>query len=170
VGERALSLQEQKLAEATKHAVQEAGGLDACREETGKSNAQLSRCCSKFEPDSITIRDAVMIDAIGFGRAGHPFILRAMARALGFVLVRLPEVHEGTELTQGVTDLACELGDVAQAIRDGTSANSPLGVELSAGEGEAILSHLDDLDAVSARMRLTVQKMVESAAASARRN
>lgn len=158
--ERDITSDEQVLAEATKQAIQAAGGLEVCGRETGKSTSQLSRCCSKFEPDSITIRDANIIEGISHGRSGHPHILRARARLLGFLLVELPEVHDGTDtLAALMTDLACELGDVAQALRDTTSAGSAGGKDITKGECDALLAQLDDLDQVSARFRLTIKQM-----------
>lgn len=158
--ERDITSDEQVLAEATKQAVQAAGGLEVCGRETGKSTSQLSRCCSKFEPDSITIRDANIIESISHGRAGHPHILKARARLLGYLLVQLPEVHgAGDTLGALMTDLACELGDVAQALRETTSAGSAGGTDITKAECEALLTQLDDLDQVSARFRMTIKQM-----------
>jgi hypothetical protein len=161
--DRDITSDEQVLAEATKQAVQAAGGLEVCSRETGKSTSQLSRCCSKFDPDSITIRDAAIIESISHGRTGHPHIMRARARLLGYLLVQLPEAHgDGDTLASLVTDLACELGDVAQAVRDATSSGSDRGREISKNEQEAVLAQLDDLDQVSARLRLTIQQLAKS--------
>jgi hypothetical protein len=161
--DRDITSDEQVLAEATKQAVQAAGGLEVCSRETGKSTSQLSRCCSKFDPDSITIRDAAIIEGISHGRAGHPHIMRARARLLGYLLVQLPEPHGDCEsLASLVTDLAIELGDVAQAVRVATSSGSDCGRDISKNEQEAVLAQLDDLDQVSARLRLTVQQLAKS--------
>jgi hypothetical protein len=154
--DRDLTSDEQVLARATKLAVQAADGLEVCSRETGKSDSQLSRCCSPYMPDSLTIRDAVIIESIGYGKAGHPHILRAMARLLGFVVVPLPTVAGGDDsLLKTVAEMMAELGDVAtgvaEALRDG---------KCDAHEAAGILIQLDEHDTVSARLRCELNAIV----------
>jgi hypothetical protein len=138
--DRDLTSDEQVLARATKLAVQAADGLEVCSRETGKSDSQLSRCCSPYMPDSLTIRDAVIIESIGYGKAGHPHILRAMARLLGFVVVPLPTVAGGDDSLLKT-----------EALRDG---------KCDAHEAAGILIQLDEHDTVSARLRCELNAIV----------
>lgn len=149
-----LPVNEQRLAAATKRAVQAAGGLAECESETGLSDSQISRCCSPHQRDSITIRDAVRIDAIGHGEQGHPHILSAMASLLGAVVIPLPEaVTDNRCLQMSVLDLSSELGDVSRAIADALTSGSSGGVEVTAIEAAAVLEHVSDLERGAARLR-----------------
>jgi len=151
----ALSSEEQALARATKQAIQAAGGLEVCARETGISTSQLSRCCSPHERDSITVRDAATIEAIGHGHDGHPHILRAQARLLGFVLVALPEGPEDADgLMRSMMTLTSELGAVAQAISEALRDQ-----KFTPGEALRALAQLDEHDQASAVLRLQLQSI-----------
>jgi hypothetical protein len=150
--ERNLTSDEVVLAQATKAAVQAAGGLEICERETGKSDTQLSRCCTRNHRDSLTIRDAAIID--GLRQSGEPQILHALARIAGGVFILLPEARvDATGLQLCVLELSAELGDVAATVRDAVASSSAGGTEVEAAEREAILAQLDDLDRASARLR-----------------
>lgn len=82
---------ERRLALATEQACDEANGYDKAAQSTRVGKSQLQRCASVNHPDSITIRDAVIVDKISAHVEGHPFILRAMAHQLGFEIFSLPE-------------------------------------------------------------------------------
>lgn len=158
MAERTLSAEEQRLARATKLGVQIAGGLDDCARETGKSTSQLSRCCSPEHVDSISIRDAVIIDSIGFGKAGHPAILSAYARLLGGVYVQLPTGPDDPGgVTLSLTEMTVELGDVAGEVRRALSNDG----EVDAKEALSILEQLHELETKSATMRVLLQRIAE---------
>ncbi|APR52011.1 hypothetical protein CA223_06705 [Sphingomonas koreensis] len=158
MADRNLSAEEQRLARATKLAVQIAGGLDSCSEETGKSTSQLSRCCSSESIDSISIRDAVIIDSIGFGKAGHPAILNAYARLLGGVYVQLPTGPDDPEgVTISLTEMTAELGDVAAEVRRALTDDG----KVNAKEAWIILEQLHDLETKSATMRVLLQRIID---------
>ena len=107
-------------------------------------------------PDSLTIRDATIIEAIGHGRTGHPHIVRALARLLGGVFVPLPVGPEDPDGIRGsVVTLTCELGDVARAIGDALSDDG----EVDAREATDALLQLDELDAASAALRIKLQRI-----------
>ncbi|AMK19354.1 phage regulatory CII family protein [Sphingobium sp. MI1205] len=134
-----ISIGEKALALATKRAVEAAGGLDRCAEETPVGRSQLSRCGSVNDRDSIAIRDAVTIDLLGTRTDGHPFIVRAMCRQLGGVFVRMPDASEDAGgLTLTVVELAGELGDLSNSIRAALSPDGEMGVEPSPREREKI--------------------------------
>ena len=155
MADRALNSDEQVLALATKRAVQAAGGLDVCEREILISDSQLSRCCSANHRDSLTIRDAAVLDSISFGHEGHPFILNALARIVGgHIVVRLPDAHlDEAGLVASTLELATELGDVSRAISEAMCSTSAGGAEVTKAEAVAVLEHVDDLDRASARLR-----------------
>ncbi|MBW6524449.1 hypothetical protein KZ810_13150 [Sphingomonas sp. RHCKR47] len=155
-----LPVNEQRLAQATKRAVQAAGGLADCESETGLSDSQISRCCSPHQRDSITIRDAVRIDAIGHGEQGHPHILNAMAGILGAVVIMLPEpVTDDRCLQMGVIEMSSEMGDVSRAIADALSSGSAGGTEVTKVEAAAALEHVADMERATARMRHSLERI-----------
>lgn len=154
-----LTPDEQVLARATKLAIQSAGGLDDCSRETGLSTSQLSRCCSPNHRDSITVRDANTIEDMAHGRPGHPHILRARARLLGYVLTKRPETAcDAPGLLQSVMSLTAELGDVAQAINDALRDQT-----VTPDEAMAALRQLDKLDEASASLRLQLNSIAGAA-------
>lgn len=163
-----LPSDEQRLAAATKRAVQAAGGLKVCEDETGTSDSQLSRCCSPNHRDSITVRDAVKIEAIGHGESGHPHIINAMARMLGGVFIMLPEaVSDDRQLQLTVLELSSELGDVSRAVSDAICGASAGGAQVVPAEALVVLDHLADLDRASARLRHQLECIIKGAAAPA---
>lgn len=150
--ERDLTSDEIVLARATKLSVQAAGGLDICARETGKSDSQLSRCCSREYPHSLSLRDAAIVD--GLRQGGEPHIVHALARLAGGVFILLPEIHaDATALQTSMLELSCELGDVASEVRAAVSTGGDGGEEVRPHERDAILAQLDDLDRASARLR-----------------
>jgi len=152
---RPLPAEERRLAQATRRAVEAAGGLKVCEAETRVSDSQLSRCGSIKHPDSITVRDAVRIDGIGVRERGHPHILQAMASLLGAVVIMLPDAEGGDLpcLRSGVLDLTARLGDVADQVCDVLSPESEAGTDVTSREAEAVLQQLDRLASAVARMR-----------------
>lgn len=155
MAERALSQAEQALALATKRAVQAAGGLQTCESETGTSDSQLSRCCSPTARDSITIRDAATIDAIGHGVEGHPFILRALARQLGWIVVPRPSTDaDPLGMNRAVTRIARELGHVANEITDAEADGL-----FEPHEAEAALREIEHLETETAALRLALERL-----------
>ena len=147
--ERALSVEEQILAQATKRDVQAAGGLEVCAAETGLSTSQLSRCGSTSHADSLTIRDAATIGALTAGTRGAPFVLHALARLAGMIIIDGPGTVDTPDCVQAsVMELVQELGDVSRsvslAVADG---------KWTTREVDASLAELDQHDVVAARLR-----------------
>lgn len=108
---------------ATREAVEAAGGLEFCETQTKAGRSQLSRGCSRNHDDTVTVRDAVVLDNLTMGRGG-PFIVREMARQLGCVVIVLPDVGaDETGIARALMGVAAEMGDVAReadaALRDG---------------------------------------------------
>jgi hypothetical protein len=142
---------EKALALATKRAIQSAGGLELCEQETGISDTQLSRCSNVNLRDSITIRDAVTVDNL----AGQPLILKAMARQLGHLVIPLPQTSTDPDtLAATVLQLAAEFGDVSRSVHDAIRDG-----KVTAEEAAHALAELDQLDEVSARLRLALGRV-----------
>lgn len=119
-----LSTDELALKRATGQAVKAAGGQEAAAMATVAGRSQLWRCMSGQSRDSVTVRDAVTIDAIGAQVEGHPFILRAYAGQLGFGIHRLPEarpsVGDWWAHCAALTGEAGEIvGKIGRAMADG---------------------------------------------------
>lgn len=157
MGERALTQDEKVLALGTKAGVDAAGGLILLERETAVGRSQLSRCSSINHVDSITIRDAAIVDALGDGQL---HILRALARVLGCVVVPLPQGPvDPTGLQQSAMTLTIELGDVVAEIRDALHDGT-----LTAREVDSILAQLTELDTASAAIRVLLNSHREKAA------
>lgn len=151
-----LTSEEKILALATKRAIQAAGGVDVCARETGLSTSQLSRCNSPNHRDSLTIRDAHTIEAIG--ESGQPHILRAQARLLNCVVVPMPEATVDVAcIASGTMELTGELGDFAQQVHGALSDG-----EITPGEAVLAIEHLDDLDQASAALRLKLRSIADT--------
>ena len=158
--EKAITTDERILALATKRAIQAAGGLETCEREVAVSDTQLSRCCSPNQRDSITIRDAAVIDALGSAESGAPHILQALARVIGnFVVIRMPDAADETSVSAGVLELADELGDVSGAIRAAMRGDSLGGADMVAAEAAIAIEHLNHLDQASANLRHRLQRI-----------
>ena len=155
-----LPVAERRLAEATKRAVQAAGGGKVCEDETGLSDTRISCFCSKNDPASISVRNAVRIDGIGAREDGHPHILNAMANLLGAVVIMLPD-HDGSEpcLRSGVMALSIEVGDVSRAVADALAGTGEDGTKVTVREAEAALDHLVDLERATARLRRQLERI-----------
>lgn len=168
MADRILSADEQILARATKSAIQAAGGLARCEGEVDVTDSQLSRCCSPYHRDSITIRDAAAIDAIGHGQPGHPHILRALARVIGgFVVIELPEaIDDDSALVHSVLELSAELGDVSATIAASLRGDSAGGTKVVRDEAQLALEHLTHLDQASAKLRRKLERIAKGDAPS----
>lgn len=148
-----ISSGEKALALATKRAVEAAGGLDRCADETAIGRSQLSRCGSVNDRDSISIRDAVTIDLIGQRSDGHPFIVRALCRQLGGVFVQLPEAQDDANgLTLTVVELAGELGDLSDSVRSALCERGEAGASITVRESEAIRADIHQMQETLAAM------------------
>jgi hypothetical protein len=147
--DRAVTVEEQVLALATKRDIEAAGGLEVCAAETGLSTSQLSRCSSRNHRDSLTVRDAATIGAIGTGAPGSPFVLHALARLAGKLVIDGPgTVTDAACVQAGVIELVTELGDFARAVGAAVADG-----KWTPREVEAALTELDHVDAVSAATR-----------------
>lgn len=155
-----LTADERRLAVATNRAVKAAGGGKVCEAETGLSDTSFSAYGSKFDRRSISIANAVRIDAIGAAEVGHPHILTTMASILGAVIIMLPE-HDGAApcLRSGVMALSIEVGDVSRAVSEALAGTGDGGANITRREAEAALDHLADLERATARLRYQLEQI-----------
>lgn len=157
---RIVTADEQALARATKQAIQAAGGLEVCARETGLSTSHLSRCSSPNHPDSITCRDAAIIDSLTHGHAGHPFIMRARARQLDCLVIEMPDPHDDHDhLLASITDLTISLGETARAIHDAMHPHGDGGTDVTPAEARHVLDALEEHDRKSASLRKQLEML-----------
>ncbi|MEG3169219.1 phage regulatory CII family protein [Sphingomonas sp. LB3N6] len=160
---RQLPINERRLADATQRAVDALGGLKVAEAEATIKKSQIQRCCSKTHPASISIRDAVRIDALGADEAGHPHILNTMADLIGAVVIMLPEAIGGaSSLQTSVITLAVELGDVSRSITDAFADSSAGGDEVTAREAETVLQQVGDLERATAKFRHQLERIIRA--------
>jgi hypothetical protein len=151
---------EKALAIATKRAIEAAGGLERCADETSVGKSHLSRCGSVHDRDSITVRDAVTVDLLGQRMEGHPFILRAYCRQLGGVFVAMPEPQDDANcLTLSVVELAGELGDLSDSVRAAVCQHGDLGSEVSPRENAAIRADIQRMQETLAELDQRMKTM-----------
>jgi hypothetical protein len=155
-----LSIDDRRLAEATKRAVKAAGGGKVCEAETGLSDTRFSCYCSKNDRASISVSNAIRIDSIGASEAGHPHILNTMASILGAVVIMLPD-HDGAEpcLRTGVMALSVEVGDVSRAVSDALAGTGDEGSKVTAREADAALEHVQHLERATAKLRYQLERI-----------
>lgn len=114
-----LPSQEQRHAERAFQLIIDAGGLDACAEETGISTSQLQRYYSKKERDSMPARVIEQLESVTHGMPGHPLMTRHLARRQGFVLVPMPHVIPGEgEWNRHISHLSTEAGALIAGIAE----------------------------------------------------
>ena len=153
--DRALTAEEQVLALATRRDIEAAGGLEMCASETGRSTSQLSRCSSNHSPDSLSLRDAYTIGALTHGLRGAPFVLHALARLHGKVVIDGPgTVTDADCLQASVMQLMTELGDFSRSVGMATADG-----RWTPREVDEALYELDQHDAVSAATRGKLMSM-----------
>ena len=157
-----LTSDEVIIARNTKRAIEAAGGLQVCAGETGKSTTHLSRCSSTDHRDSLTLRDAIEIDALGKRADDRHHILRAWARLAGGVFVSLPQVDCGPDsLMRSASEITIELGQCMQKLTEGLSSSSHGGSALTKREAVSTLDELDDVDRASARLRRLLMQVID---------
>jgi hypothetical protein len=157
-----LSVDERRLAQATDRACKAMGGLKVCKAETGTSMSRFSNYGSVNNRASISIRDAVRIDALGAREAGHPHILNTMASILGAVVIMLPDhAADATSIQMGVIALSVELGHVAGQVADSLAGDGDGGSAITPAEAEATLMQIADLERGTARLRHQLEHIVK---------
>ncbi|MBA15545.1 MAG: hypothetical protein CMN73_04230 [Sphingomonas sp.] len=141
------------LKRATQDMIRGVGGLEAaagfCR--VGKSvlgDAQNVHCRDRF----VAIDVVADLEPLARERDGWPHVTRALCREMGGVFVPLPQAEGADSVETCLIALASEFGDVAQAVREAMADKV-----WTLAEIEAATAELDQMDATSAKMRLSLK-------------
>ncbi|RDV06402.1 hypothetical protein DXH95_02965 [Sphingorhabdus pulchriflava] len=122
-----LSPSQLALKLATREAFKAAGGQDFCASELGCAQSRLSDYASPNTGDFISIDKVLMVEALGAGKAGHPHITRALARASGGeFLDRSADDGEAEALDVHLPRFAAEAGDLIRHLAQGVALKGRL--------------------------------------------
>lgn len=142
------------IAIATREAVEAAGGAQIVMRETNMTKTPLYNCMSEQHADSVSVRNAVLIDRLSGGRAA---ILRAQARILGYALVKIPDAPEDElGIIESVCKMSADLGDVSRATSEGLACR-----KYSPGEALRTVEKIDVLQESAASLRVKLMRIVE---------
>lgn len=157
-----LTRRERDLKIATADLVEELNGYEAAASYIDRSKTVVHRWasdqdCEKFVP----LRFVPELER----RAGRPVITIALAKMAGGVFIRLPEgFGNSSGLPMHVVELVKEVGDVADALREGLADDD----ELDNAELAKIERELDELIDKAVQGRAQVRAMQGKRAAPAR--
>lgn len=142
-----------QIKRATELLVKSVGGIEPAAALLGKSASAVGRWTNKNDAEySIPVAEMAELEA----NAPSALVTRALCRLAGGVFVPLPQAPGcDSALPLTVMELASELGQVSGKISEGLSDDGVL----DDAEIDAVLRELDDHDAVSARLRLTLEAM-----------
>ncbi|WP_370169783.1 hypothetical protein [Sphingobium abikonense] len=154
-----LSPDQQSLKAAFKALAKAFGGQVAVEAETGVRQQEISDYglpnVARFAP--IDLIDH--LEDCTHGAAGWPHVTSWLCRRRGGVFVPLPQgSNDADGMMRTVAEMAAEFGDVSRAVADAVCPNGPDGEEVNPTEARLALDALDDLDRVSAQLRL---KLIE---------
>ncbi|HKT85615.1 MAG TPA: hypothetical protein VJQ77_05965 [Novosphingobium sp.] len=158
--EEELSPQELALKIATAEAVRAAGGQEFVAREVGRAQSRISDYCSRTTRQFVPADVAVMIDALGTGRPGHPHIASAMARAQGAAIEGSAPARRHLHLHEWLADLSGESADVIRALVAGSviPGQAVPSIQLmSANDRATVLRELDELADVVASLRMKLE-------------
>lgn len=132
---------EQRQARAVKALVHESGGLEAAACDTGKSKSQIHRYTSPTAPDSITLRDIMILEAIAHGSPGHPQVTQMLCANAHGMFVPLPDLQaHDSPIADGMGKLGKEFGE-AMAVMGATLADG----QVEKVEARRCIGELDDM-------------------------
>lgn len=112
-----LPPQQQALKTACRQLIRAFGGQEAAGEELGCSQSRLSDWGNPNTADFMPVGAVLRLEAATHGTAGHPHVSSWLARAAGFVLVRLPNAPSGAgSWHQAMGRVAKDVGEVMERI------------------------------------------------------
>lgn len=157
-----LSRRERDLKIATADLVDELHGYEAAASYIDRSKSVVHRWASDQDSEKfIPLRFVPELER----RAGRPIITIALAKMAGGVFIRLPEdFGDAAGLPMQVVGLVKEVGDVADALREGLADDE----QLDADELARIERELDDLIDKAVQGRAQVRAMQGKPAAPVR--
>ncbi|MAQ30902.1 MAG: hypothetical protein CL950_13240 [Erythrobacter sp.] len=154
-----LTRRERDLKIATADLVDELHGYEAAASYIDRSKSVVHRWASDQDREKfLPLRFVPELER----RAGRPFITIALAKMAGGVFIRLPEdFGDASGLPMQVVALVKEVGDVADALREGLADDD----RLDHAELAKIERELDELIDKAAQGRAQVRAMQGKAAA-----
>jgi len=142
---------------ATQDMIRGVGGVEDSAKFCRVGKSVLSDYGSPNKPDCFAPLDVVAdLEPLARARDGWPHVTRALCTAMGGVFVAIPE----NDVTP--RDLLALLGDKARESGELTAAicNALVDGKIDRIDGAAITLEIDQLIAVAAAMRATVQSLV----------
>lgn len=138
------------------------GGQVAVEAEFGVRQQEISDFglpnVAKFA--SIDLVDRLEESTVGL--PGWPHVTSWLCRRRGGIFVPLPMGSTDADgLVRTVAELGAEFGDVSRAVADAVCPNGPDGEEVTKAEAQAALDALDDLDRVSAQLRMKLSEKLK---------
>lgn len=157
-----LSSRERTLKLASADLFDDAVGKYELASEVGLQKSQAHRCCSvNDESNFFNLRHVAAMER----RAAEPLVTMALAKMAGGVFIRLPEdFGDAAGLPMQVVGLVKEVGDVADALREGLADDD----KLDANELARIEQQYDELIDKAVQGRAQVRAMQGKPAAVAR--
>ncbi|ETI63002.1 hypothetical protein C100_14915 [Sphingobium sp. C100] len=157
-----LSPDQQALKAAFKALAKAFGGQAAVEAETGIRQQEVSDYglpnVARFAP--IDLIDH--LEDCTHGTAGWPHVTSWLCRRRGGVFVPLPLGRDDADgMMRTVAEMAAEFGDVSRAVADAVCPHGPDGEEVNPTEARRALDALDDLDRVSAQLRLKLAAKIK---------
>lgn len=159
--EEQLTAQELALKIATTEAVRAAGGQEFVATEVGRTQSRISDYCSRSTKHFVPIDIAIVIDALGTGKPGHPHIASAMVRALGSTVSAPAPDSDNVHLHDWLADLSGESADVIKALVAGAVQPGqaiPSIRQMSSNAKATVLRELDQLADLIAALRDKVER------------
>ncbi len=160
---QALTPDRQSGKAAFKDLVKAFGGQEAAASETGVRRQKISDMGLPNVAEFPTLDLIDHLEARTVGLPGWPHVTAWLCRRRGGVFVPLPQGDEdGGGLMLTVIEMAGDLGDVSDAVTDALSPSGEAGRDVTPTEAQVALSKLDVLDAASARLRLSLNRIAHS--------
>lgn len=112
-----------RLKLAVRSAVESCGGVDGAAATVGRGRSTCGRWMNINDADLPPLDGALALDLAVVAQGREPPVLTAVARALGRVLVVLPDVDaaHGGDLLTLLAGLSREFGEVSGAVIDGVA-------------------------------------------------
>lgn len=144
-----------RLKRALRAAIHGCGGIDGAAATVEKSRSLVGSWHNINQDDLPTLADALAIDEIAVIEGKRPEIVAAMARELGGVFLKLPQVlDDGHGLVLRVCELAKELGDVSARVSEAVADDKVTPREASIAETE-----VNELIERAVMLRAELQKL-----------
>lgn len=142
-----------RLKRKVRDAIDQCGGIDGAGATAERSRSVAGDWHNLNHKAFPTLDCALALDEAVIAQGKAPPIASATCRELGGVFVPLPDCGADPDSLAGmVMGLASEVGDVARRVSEAVADQV-----VKACEAEAIEHELDELDRLSARLRLAVR-------------